>query len=403
MDIKIAASIILLCTLYGCGGGGGGNVDSNQLSVITVSLSSSSTEVAIGSDVTLTWSSTNAQSCSASGDWSGNKSISGSEEVSINNEGNNTFNLSCSGSNASSGSASIQVIGLVNRVNITNEIFSNRSSDCASYEEKYGSNVRDLTRAIDFEGYVDVDAFDTYCNLSSDNIPNHDFNDSSANFASDVIERERVFKVKRFPELASQNTEIVRGVWDAVLLNGVVVDLKSAGCYSPSSQNANSDGNIAAGCGGTAQWNLVPLEYKSMFRVDIHNAHVQPDGSYHYHGNPNAMFDDTPSGDGSPMIGFAADGFPIYGSYILDDQTGSYRKVLSGYTRKLGSRGIQSNTNPGGSFTGIYEEDWEWTDAGDLDECNGMTFKGQYGYYVTDSFPYIINCFKGEPDPSFDK
>ena len=165
MDLKIVASIILLCTLYGCGGGGGGNVDSNQLSVITVSLSTSSTEVAIGSDVTLTWSSTNAQSCSASGDWSGNKSISGSEEVSINNEGNNTFNLSCSGSNASSASASIQVIGLVNRVNITNEIFSNRSSDCASYEEKYGSNVRDLTRAIDFEGYVDVDAFDIYCNL----------------------------------------------------------------------------------------------------------------------------------------------------------------------------------------------------------------------------------------------
>jgi hypothetical protein len=140
-----------------------------------------------------------------------------------------------------------------------------------------------------------------------------------------------------------------------------------------------------------------------MFGVDIHNAHVQPDGSYHYHGNPNAMFDDVPSGDGSPVIGFAADGFPIYGSYILDEQTGNYRKALSGFTEKQGSRGTQSNANPGGSYTGIYEEDWEWTDAGDLDECNGMTYKGQYGYYITDSFPYIINCFKGEPDSSFNK
>ena len=58
-----------------------------------------------------------------------------------------------------------------------------------------------------------------------------------------------------------------------------------------------------------------------MFRVDIHNAHVQPDGTYHYHGNPNALFDDSPSEDGSPLIGWAADGFPIYGSYILEVST----------------------------------------------------------------------------------
>ena len=398
---KRCSTFLAIILISGCGGGG--NTDSNQVSVITVSLSTSSTEISVGSSVTLSWSSTNAQSCSASGDWSGSKSVSGNQEVSIDNEGNNTFNLSCSGNNATSGSASVQVVGVVNRINITNEIFSNRDSDCANYVENYGSNVRDLTRIIDFEGYVDVEAFDTYCNLSSDNIPNHDFNDSSANFASDVIERERVFRVKRFPEPASQNTEILRGVWDAVLLNGVVVDLKSAGCYSPSSQNANSDGNVAAGCSRTAQWNLVPLEYTSMFGVDIHNAHVQPDGSYHYHGNPNAMFDDVPSGDGSPVIGFAADGFPIYGSYILDEQTGNYRKALSGFTEKQGSRGTQSNANPGGSYTGIYEEDWEWTDAGDLDECNGMTYKGQYGYYVTNSYPYIINCFKGTIDSSFSK
>ena len=398
---KRCSTFLAIILISGCGGGG--NTDSNQVSVITVSLSTSSTEISVGSSVTLSWSSTNAQSCSASGDWSGSKSVSGNQGVSIDNEGNNTFNLSCSGNNATSGSASVQVVGVVNRINITNEIFSNRDSDCANYVENYSSNVRDLTRIIDFEGYVDVEAFDTYCNLSSDNIPNHDFNDSLANFASDVIERERVFRVKRFPEPASRNTEILRGVWDAVLLNGVVVDLKSAGCYSPSSQNANSDGNVAAGCSRTAQWNLVPLEYTSMFGVDIHNAHVQPDGSYHYHGNPNAMFDDVPSGDGSPVIGFAADGFPIYGSYILDEQTGNYRKALSGFTEKQGSRGTQSNANPGGSYTGIYEEDWEWTDAGDLDECNGMTYKGQYGYYITDSFPYIINCFKGEPDSSFNK
>ena len=40
-------------------------------------------------------------------------------------------------------------------------------------------------------------------------------------------------------------------------------------------------------------------------------------GSYHYHCDPNALFDDVPVGEGSPVIGFAADGFPIYGSYIV--------------------------------------------------------------------------------------
>jgi len=549
--------IILLTTLAACGGGGGGSSDpvTDPVASITVSLSASINEAEVGSLITLTWSSTNAQTCSATGDWSGSKAVSGNEEVNINKEGSNTFTLNCSASNATSSSASVMVNGVIPMIDITNDIFSNRSSDCADYDENYKSSVRDLTRAIDFEGYVDIEAYEEYCDIYSDNIPNHDFNDSSANFASNVMERDRTFKVKRFPEAASQNTEIQRGVWDALMLNGVVVDLKSAGCYSPSSPNANSDGNIAAGCGQSAQWNLVPLEYTSMFGVDIHNAHVQPDGSYHYHGNPNAMFDDSPSGEGSPFIGFAADGFPIYGSYILDDTTGTYRKALSGYTLKEGTRGsiveiylldpledsrnfcidivgskanadiqsglqahtcysyqgeisvdqgfdkqriseqeffmpsfevcmtfnstdndlalsvcngseiqkftfltngnivvnsdpnlcvtvdqndareggggnpihlirelkieecqeslsiyqswgtrsIKTNTNPGGEYSGIYEEDWEWTDSGDLDECNGMEYKGEYGYYVTDSFPYIINCFKGETDSSFNK
>ena len=547
--------IILLTTLVACGGGGGGSGDpvTEPVTSITVSISASTNESEVGSLITLTWSSTNAQTCSATGDWSGSKAVSGNEEVNINKEGSNTFTLNCSASNATSSSASVMVNGVIPMIDITNDIFSNRSSDCADYDENYKSSVRDLTRAIDFEGYVDIEAYEEYCDIYSDNIPNHDFNDSSANFASNVMERDRTFKVKRFPEAASQNTEIQRGVWDALMLNGVVVDLKSAGCYSPSSPNANSDGNIAAGCGQSAQWNLVPLEYTSMFGVDIHNAHVQPDGTYHYHGNPNALFDDSPSGDGSPVIGWAADGFPIYGSYILDSLTGTYRKGLSGYTLKEGTRGsmveiylldpledsrnfcidivgskanadtqrglqahtcysyqgeiavdqgfdkdriseheffmpsfevcmtfnstdndlalglcngselqkftfltngnivvnsnpnlcltvaqngareggggnpvhlirdlkieecqeslsiyqswgtrsTKTNTNPGGEYSGIYEEDWEWTDSGDLDECNGMTYKDQYGYFVTDRYPYIINCYKGTPDSSF--
>ena len=549
--------VIMLAALVGCGGGGGGSSDPvNDLIIsITVSLSASADEVEVGSPITLTWSSTNAQTCSATGDWSGSKAVSGNEVVTINKEGGNTFALNCSANNASSGSASVEVTGVLNIINITNEIFSNRISDCASYADNYVSNVRDLTRVIDFEGYVNVEVFDTYCNLSSDNIPNHDFNDTSANFRTNVAEIDRVFRVQRDPQMAPEISQINRQAWDAVMLNGVVADVKSAGCYKPSESRADADGNTEAGCGPNDNWMLIPLEYSTKFGADIHNAHVQPDGTYHYHGNPNAMFDDSPSGEGSPVIGFAADGFPIYGSYILDSLTGSYRKALSGYTLKEGTRGsiveiylldpledsrnfcvdivgskanadtqrglqahtcysyqgeisvdqgfdknriseqeffmpsfevcmtfnssdndlalgicngselqkftfltngnivinsdpslcvtvdqndareggggnpvhlirelkieecreslsmyqswgirsIKTSTNPGGEYSGIYEEDWEWTDSGDLDECNGMEYKEEYGYYVTESFPYIINCFKGETDSSFNK
>ena len=30
-----------------------------------------------------------------------------------------------------------------------------------------------------------------------------------------------------------------------------------------------------------------------------------------------------------------------------------------------------------------------------------MTINGQYGYYVTDQFPWVIYCFKGNVDASF--
>jgi hypothetical protein len=103
------------------------------------------------------------------------------------------------------------------------------------------------------------------------------------------------------------------------------------------------------------------------------------------------------------VIGFAVDGFPIFGSYFLDPDTGMVRKAESGYTLRAGSRGTRTNTNPGGDFDGTYVDDWIFTDAGDLDECNGMTVNGQYGYFVTDTYPWVLKCLKGEVDTSFRK
>ena len=52
--------------------------------------------VSVGTEIELTWSS-QASSCEAGGSWSGPKSASGSEKVTINNEGWNVFSISCAG------------------------------------------------------------------------------------------------------------------------------------------------------------------------------------------------------------------------------------------------------------------------------------------------------------------
>jgi hypothetical protein len=138
------------------------------------------------------------------------------------------------------------------------------------------------------------------------------------------------------------------------------------------------------------------------FGTDSHNAHSQPDGGYHYHGSPVALFSDDSTTE-SPVIGFAADGFPIYGPYIDDGE--GIRKVVSGYTLIAGDRVSQDGEGafPGGSYDGTYRDDYEFSDAGDLDECNGMEHNGDYGYYVIDSFPWVMGCFSGSPDTSFQK
>jgi hypothetical protein len=291
-------------------------------------------------------------------------------------------------------------------VDIFDAIFTERSADCADYVNTYDANVLDIQNQLDFNADVMISATDTDCTFTSNSVPNHNFNDESAAFAggaegATITATDAVVTVTRTPQIADNPTPLTQEVKNAIFLNGVKLDILSAGCYRPTSPDADADGNVNIGCASDADWLLDPLSTPSKFGADEHNAHTQPGGLYHYHGGPNAMFDDNPGSDGSPVIGFAADGFPIYGSYFYDSDSGQLRKAVSGYTIKTGTRGERSNTNPGGEHTGIYNQDWEWTDAGDLDECNGMTIDGQYGYYVTDTYPWVMGCIMGTPHESF--
>lgn len=147
---------------------------------------------------------------------------------------------------------------------------------------------------------------------------------------------------------------------------------------------------------GTAEvvngWRMEALQDYRSLGVDQNNAHVQPTGLYHYHGIPEGLVDELSDGSDLVLVGYAADGFPMYVSQgdVYD----------SSYQLKSGTR----SGGPGGSYDGAFTDDFEYVaGSGDLDDCNGTTIDGSYAYLLTNDFPYIPRCLHGTPDPSFNK
>ena len=114
--LYILSSLFIITS---CGGGGGGGGSSVQLIAASISSFTSnifSTE--IGTSVEISWSSSNASSCSASGSWTGSKATSGSESVEISTVGDTTFTLTCSGEGGNA-SRTITIEGYRNIIGIT--------------------------------------------------------------------------------------------------------------------------------------------------------------------------------------------------------------------------------------------------------------------------------------------
>lgn len=155
-------------------------------------------------------------------------------------------------------------------------------------------------------------------------------------------------------------------------------------------------------------WTLDPISGSQKLGIDRHNAHVQPTGVYHYHGMPAGLVEKLTGGkERVVQVGWAADGFPIYGPWDLSDakSPGSpVKRMKSSYKLREGTRA----SGPGGKFDGSYVEDFQFVKgAGDLDEANGRFGvtpefpQGTYHYVLTDDFPFIPRLFKGTPDSSF--
>lgn len=120
--------------------------------------------------------------------------------------------------------------------------------------------------------------------------------------------------------------------------------------------------------------------------------HPQQQGEYHHHVSPTCLYDDKDSLHHSPIIGFAFDGFPVYGAYAYSDTngTGSIKRMRSSYTTTT----VSTRTNGPAVSTqypvGCFIEDFTYVSgSGDLDQRNGRWCKtpeypnGTYAYFVT--------------------
>lgn len=184
-----------------------------------------------------------------------------------------------------------------------------------------------------------------------------------------------------------------RGAWFGVALNGVPFEPGTGEFWN-----------------GQREWNY---EAKSGFinlGLDQNNAHVQPTGAYHYHGLPTGLIAKL-GGEGQKMVlvGYAADGFPIYTSYghsVATNAASALRQMRSSWQIKKGGR----SGGPGGNYDGKFTTDYEYVaGSGDLDECNGRFgvtpeySQGIYHYYITEEFPQLSRQWRGTPDASFFK
>lgn len=178
------------------------------------------------------------------------------------------------------------------------------------------------------------------------------------------------------------------------------------------------------GPSATQNWNrdAIPAE-KGGF--DCSKGHPAM-GNYHHHQNPSAFKLDKVvisticnlyDADGlytidtnvhSPLIGFAYDGYPIYGAYAYADTngTGGIVRMKSGYQlRSITTRSLGPAVNST-YFLGYFREDYEFiahpSDRSYLDEHNGRWCKtpeypnGTYAYFATvdanhnSAYPYAV-------------
>lgn len=279
-----------------------------------------------------------------------------------------------------------------------------------------------------------------YVYVTATGVPSYATGPFSDGNPSTAQNQNAIFQFPLNPTSNSGNPISTNGGNIGVFINGVAVfDYRDGVAWNPNTNSlCGGPGNPPCPGGPMASmdWNrdAIPAE---MDGFDCSKGHPAM-GNYHHHQNPSAFKVDltvlsnicnlydadglyTPdSNSHSPLIGFAYDGYPIYGAYGYKniDGTGGIVRIKSSYqlrnitTRTNGPSVGQviTVTGPTGTslqtlFLGYFREDYEYViNVGNdyLDEHNGRFAitpeypSGTYAYYATvdenwnSSYPYLI-------------
>lgn len=215
---------------------------------------------------------------------------------------------------------------------------------------------------------------------------------------NDAADQDWVFSLPRNPvEKTGTKTAVNQGQI------GVYVD-GSCFFHPGDAQSYNNQG----------KWNRVAYFFEKP-DFDSYQGHSTPSPSNTYHHHvANTYYNSTDSTKHSPLVGFAWDGFPIYGPFgyksALDASSGITRMTSSYQERNMTTRTTLPNgtaaagPNVSGTYPlGCFIEDYEYkSGSGLLDSYNGRFCKtpeypnGTYAYFttvnkdLTADYPYFL-------------
>jgi len=140
-----------------CTGLGGTSTSSVRVAVMNsdpgpaVALSAQTQLLDAGDSTTLSWSSTNADQCQASGAWNGTRGTSGSESTGVLNSAQ-TYTLTCSGAGGNAmAMIAVNVNGVLSLTWVapTENVDGSALTDLARYKIYYGENSRNYSGSAD--------------------------------------------------------------------------------------------------------------------------------------------------------------------------------------------------------------------------------------------------------------
>jgi hypothetical protein len=265
----------------------------------------------------------------------------------------------------------------------------------------------ECTEMVKYKSEVTISKQGKYRVIKSNAIPQHATGAfPNAGNPNTISPQEKTYKValqpKKNKKLTSVYSEGMLGQGSpayvfGVAINGVKMEPTAMEFFiNPNTREMNT------------AWSKEALSTNVDLGDDCNNAHVQPTGEYHYHGTPWGIVNNTAK-NRMFLVGWAADGFPIYYKYGFTSVANSELiELTSSYKLKEVNRPGDGVSAPNGVYDGTYARDFEYIKGlGNLDEANGRFGKtpefpsGTYYYVITDSFPSLPRFFVGTPNKSF--